>query len=375
MLLRVDADVSHTNKSGVAALDIAVGRSDPEVVRALLSNGAEATRATALAIAAMFGNYESAEALLDAGVRATALIPYGRNALMLAALFGRRNMVDLLVRRDADLNTADNFGTTPLMFAARGGHLEVVQRLLNHGAHVNTIAKDGNTAISIAAARGYVDTVKMLLNSGADTVNAERKTVLMIAVEGGHLELVENLLDRNINVNAADDSGWTALHGAASSGSPKLVRLLLDAGARADVLDEYFGATPLVFAARLGHTDVLKVMLEKDVDVDQRDRDGNTALMMATLWLKPQSVKVLLDAGADANAEKIEPHFLTGEEHAFTALWFAVSDGNLEITRMLLDAGANPNHVGTNNQSVAMLAQLEGHTEISRLLRLHGAVR
>jgi uncharacterized protein len=126
---------------------------------------------------------------------------------------------------------ADNvmtIGATPLVRAAKGGDTRAVKALLEKHADVDLATADGITPLIAAAGVGSRD------NDTRGRYKTEEDAIASVTL----------LLDAGADVNAADNRGQTALHGAAFWGWTKLVRLLADRGANVDVKDRR-GFTPL----------------------------------------------------------------------------------------------------------------------------------
>jgi ankyrin repeat protein len=87
----------------------------------------------------------------------------------------------------------------------------------------------------------------------------------------------------------------------------------------------------LMLAARDGKTDTVKALIEAGADVNAKDRQGKTALVVASEKGHLDSVKILLDNGADVNAKT---------KDGCTALMFAENIGHREVVRILKEAGA-----------------------------------
>ncbi len=118
------------------------------------------------------------------------------------------------------------------------------------------------------------------------------------AVEAGQEDQVEELLKQDIDVNERAEAGWTALLYASAQGYPRIVRLLLDAGANPNV-GNVNRITPLMYGARYGNIEVCKLLLEHGANTDLQDIYGGTALMVATAYGHADVADKLLDAGAN----------------------------------------------------------------------------
>ena len=153
------------------------------------------------------------------------------------------------------------------------------------------------------------------------------------AVENGQETLVKFLVFAGADPNGLDDSGWTALSRAASSGDLRAAKLLLAAGTDVNVQGSN-GGTPLMSAIDGSHEDLVRVFLEAGAKVNARDVEGWTPLMTAALYDNSGLVKDLLEAGAEVSAKN---------NSRATALSLAAFQGHAETVRMLLEAGADVN--------------------------------
>ena len=108
-------------------------------------------------------------------------------------------------------------GWTCLMTAACNGHLDICRLLIDKGAQVEAINSIGWTPLHQAARYGYVGIVRLLCDRGADVEardNDDRRP-LHLAAYWGHISVVKELIEeRNAEINARDDVGWTALRDA-----------------------------------------------------------------------------------------------------------------------------------------------------------------
>lgn len=92
----------------------------------------------------------------------------GWTALMIAAHDNQPDIVRVLLTHGANVNTTNREGETALIYAADNNHLAIVQMLLEHGAAIDKKSKLGWTALTYAAAKGHRHTVEALLSKGAD---------------------------------------------------------------------------------------------------------------------------------------------------------------------------------------------------------------
>jgi ankyrin repeat protein len=145
---------------------------------------------------------------------------------------------------------------------------------------------------------------------------------------------VKKLLAAGSDVNAAEADGTSALLWAAHQGSPELVSVLLGAGADPNAANN-FGVTPLLEASRYGDAATVKALLDGGADVAGAAREGETPLMAAARAGSVEAVKLLVERGADVNAaESLQEQ---------TALMWAAAEGHVEVVGALLDAKADPN--------------------------------
>jgi hypothetical protein len=145
------------------------------------------------------------------------------------------------------------------------------------------------------------------------------------AVEAGKTEVVEDLIKQDVDVNESAEFGWTALLYASAQGYPRIVQLLLDAGANPDIGNVH-GVTPLMYGARYGNIEVCTLLLENGANPNLQDKYGMTALMVATGLGFADVGKKLLKAGADASIK---------DRNGMTALDFAYKHKQGPIAKIL----------------------------------------
>jgi ankyrin repeat protein len=287
------------SEHGQTSLMWAVSERHPEVVDVLVEHSADVrSRSTGgftpLLFAARAGDVDSARILLAAGADVNETAPDGSSPLLVASASlvattasdyrlvaspsGHEALAMLLLATGADPAKADNIsGSTPLHAAVETGRLELLKGLLSHGANPNVrLVKGppplrgdvysraglaGATPFWLAAKAGNVGIMRALVAAGADPqlATANETTPLMAAAgigqpnetrtpaESRALEAVKLTMELGANVNATNQAGQTALHGAANIGADKIIQFLVEHGGRLDVQDK-LGRTPLTLA-------------------------------------------------------------------------------------------------------------------------------
>ncbi|CAM9381361.1 unnamed protein product [Ectocarpus sp. 13 AM-2016] len=141
---------------------------------------------------------------------------------------------------------------------------------------------------------------------------------------------------------------WMDLHQAAAQGMVKRTSTLLSRPlANVDQRDND-GFTPLIVAAQEGHHNVVRVLLEHGAQISMASYAGCTALIMTAIHGQPAVATALLDAGADVN---------TSDINGCTALYCAANHGHLSVAKILLENGAQPS-LGTSTSSKSLFVQI-----------------
>ena len=310
---------------------------------------------------------------------------------------------------------------SPVADAAMRGDTEAVRSLLREGTDVNAAQGDGMTALHWAAERGDVELTEMLLYAGANKEAVTRLgdyTPLHLASKASHAPVIETLLEAGSDANAATTTGGaTPLHFAAASGSADGVAALLDHGAEVNAQESSRGQTPLMFAAALNRVAALNVLLQRGADaaittsvvdlqeLQEADRAAGQrrqeviaafqteqAGQQETWRPSPSQVQAAVRAARrqpprdDGTAEEDSVDFeeaqptalsyaqLVGRQGGLTALIHAVREGHVESAMVLLDAGADVNHVSDGDHtSPILMAMINGHFDQGLLLLERGA--
>ena len=419
-LLAAGADVNAAaaDKYGTSALAAAIMHQDPNLVSSIVKAGAMRMKmkmttspryceVTALAAATATRDVDTVRILL---LTAPGTIPVDSAALQAAVANDDIELLRILLaaRVNSNSHRERNYGFSALCTAVLNERHELAQILLasqidpnihpldatwfmrylpktREWIYTNRHASPWNLAIQSKNLR----LVRIFLEAGADPNHTSRwrtcrKPYLWVAIEQGHIPLMQMLLQAGADVNFELDpnvhgkntpAGYhayggteTALGYVAYKGQTDNVRLLLKAGARPNTPAQgRFSRTALQAAAERGHEDVVDILIEAGADVNAPPSSygGVTALQAAAIKGFLRMARVLIEAGADVNAA-------AAKKEGRTALTGAAECGRIDMLQYLLDNGASIDGPGRAQYDSAIhLAARDGHLSACNLLKSH----
>ena len=240
--------------------------------------------------------------------------------------------------------------------------LNEASKLLSKGANVNhphkAMGDEGNevagTPLMAAAANGE--------NGGSSLLYDLMPSHLVLLLPGNQ-EMVKLLINRKADVNLPDPCGnWRPIHGAALTGRVSMIELLISKGARLDVWTKT-GWQPLHFACHHGQKDAAICLLNHGADINACDETGWTPLLRAVNMKYIDIVRMLLSRGADPNSPTNQE-----EGNGKTALHMCAEGGELELCKVLVEAGAKLDVHDLSSQTSIELAARKGHYEVVKFL-------
>ena len=190
-------------------------------------------------------------------------------SLHAAAAAGDMAAAERLIASGADLDARDSNRRTPLHVAGHGGHHAMARLLMDKGADANALDAQQYDLVTIAAVRDDARMVELAIaggNSAKNVTSPYNGTALIAAAHLGHVDPVRVLIDAGAPLDHVNNLGWTALLEAVilGDGGPRhaeIVRLLLAAGARADIGDRA-GVTALDHARSRGQSQIVPMLEE-----------------------------------------------------------------------------------------------------------------
>ena len=354
-------------------------------------------------------NTEVVKSAIDSGFDLNMQIEDNYRLIMLAASCGNIEIVKLLVEAGADINVYD-CGETALTYAAGSCDREIYDYLYSVAS--DEIRRHGD--------RYAGNKMRYALIRRERKANQEAETFINAALFG-NLERVQSAIRRKkVDINAIGSDGKTALMYAAREHRVSIVKVLLEAGANPDLIndrendgvgeglsalmyvvdsrwqhDDYAvllklfkkaradlnlqqseGYTALMLAAKNGYLLAVRELLYVGVDLNIRDNKGNTALMLAQRCFQPDSayehINHLLKSYKAIKPKYSEVIQLLKDKNAFQVgmenieLIFAAETNNVDRLKSLIATGANVNH--ECNGTPLWCATFANHYEIVRLL-------
>jgi uncharacterized protein len=343
LLLTHGADVNAKGtERGQTALMWAVAEKHSEVARLLIDHGADVNARstsgfTPLLFAAQQGDLDSARMLLEARANVNEASPEDGSPLVVATHSGHEALALFLLEKGADPNATDAYGITAMHYAllkglarvsgvrpiSGAGYLyrpnmpELIKALLEHGANPNArVAKFppmpntrqfkaidltpvDATPFLLAAASYDAPIMRLLAAHGADPSLTDRAKNTPLIMAAGFAEGITHAVDRpqqddkdaleavraavelGADVNATNDIGDTAIHGAAYVGADDIIQFLAEKGAKVDT-ENVYGQTAWTIAA-----EVMTAGLAKDKDLRPRNSHKNSAELLIKLGAKP----------------------------------------------------------------------------------------
>lgn len=347
LLLRYGADVNQKDINGISPTTLAYNLNDTIAVRTLQNTPPITLQKETLFKAASDGNLHALTQAIEHIDDLFLKNGVNQNLLHLAVYSGNIKLISYLLNKQLNIDETDEFGNTPLIIAAQ--HLNryaVLEYLISRNATLDHKNGSGATALTLALYYGYAKNAQLLLDSGAN----------IYIHDGIHtpLTLVHNAI---INYPEQADA------------FRKMETQLLVRGNHVDIPSKHLNWTPLIHTATRvpdeANSKHLKLLIELGANINYKDINQRTALMLAASMGRDDAVEILLNNYADADYIDV---------YGWSALMLAVYYNQYDIVISLLEYGADPNLTSDKGLNALAIAQQHNRQRIIMVLLEFGAI-
>ncbi|CAG5074072.1 Similar to ANK1: Ankyrin-1 (Homo sapiens) [Cotesia congregata] len=326
------------DNSKVTSLHFAVRFNQIEIVKILLQSKTELSFKELIHLAVLNNSKDVVEFLVHC-----CLSNENQTPLHIAAKNGYAELTQYLISLQPDVNCRSDGEVTPLLDAAVYGHVETVKILLSNNADVNIGSNKGTTALHVAAQYGHEEVVKVLLEN----------------VFNGYPEIVQLLLEKKALDIPYEESGNSAVHLAAMNGNIEVMRLLFRQKGQLKKRN-VFHENPLYLAARYGHLEVVKFLVERGATCNNSNECRNYNPLHACAYANhPEVAKFFISQKVDLDARTKE---------FSTPISIAAFGGSYEIVKLLVEAGCNFNVKNARGVTPLHSAIMRSHLKVAEYL-------
>ena len=309
---------------------------------------------TPLHMAAAYDSVEIVKMLISNGANIESKMVKGFTPLHYAAEGNSTKVLNLLINNKANLNAKGNKGETPLHNASAAGNKEIAELLIKSGADINSEDNDGATPLFFATWHRRTETAFVLQKHGGEIRKLKSKDT-----KPSYYIQMKNCVADNLLLQAVFDRNTDEINNAINNGENiNLIGKL--------------GYTPIKVAILCGYEDIVRFLIKKGVNINQKDGVSNplfslssgTPLRTALTGNNKPIAKILIENGADVHGK---------DEFGITPLHVAVMQQELyEVVELLIKKGVNINARNNGKVTPLGMAIMFNRKETATLLRKHG---
>lgn len=257
---------------------------------------------TPLIYACSYGDIDIAKLLVKYKADPAYTADDGSSALICALAQGYLDVATFLLSRPGVFVNNEDNKLQPLYLPVQEGKYDAIKFLLKKKADPNLSSKD-NVVLFLAAQEKNVKIVELLLKYGADPNKGNIKngtTPLFVAIQNWSTPIIRALLRAKSDVDHKNKNGLSPIQLAMNIESVDILELLVQHTSCIDkVYDSSPDTTPLLFAIDVDSSDMINIVLRCKADVNKANSQGTTPLLMAAEFGDVETVRRLIDAGAN----------------------------------------------------------------------------
>lgn len=405
ILIKHGINVNIEDNFGKTVLSEAVERGDGMMIRFLLDNGASldfinSSGRTIIQDVALEENFKVFEILMTHNPNLNIIDNYGRTVLFDAVMGGNINIVREVINNIENPNILDNDGQTALFSSVLKEDLEVAKFLVENGVDVNITDESRENILFNAITLGAqnIDFIELLIDNGiklniknkdGETILDEILKILSIVkdpnqkIEGkyklvrkdrDYLKLTSVLIDNGLAINRVDSKGKTILQKEVERENYETIEFLLASGTDINCEDK-LGKTVLFHAILKGYSNIhmIEYLIERDADIDHRDVNDRTIIddLIEIILIqennKKPSSRILFNLPSEEDYFALlkrmlinKPKINIPRHDGRTTIFDVVVYNNLELIKMLLNAGADLNIVDNERHTPLSIMVDEG---------------
>jgi len=291
----------------------------------------------------------------------------GNNSLMYACSYGDLNKVKYLVKKGINLNAVNSKGETALMCSVKSCNLDIVKYLLKHKADPNIVNGKHQNALVLGFLKIYesekiveyknLGIIKLLIEHGSDPnlpIDEKGNSILMYLIMKDDFSMIKYLLkvSKTVNLNQRNHLGYTAFAYALKCNNFEIIDYFIN-NKFVDLHSEDDYGNDMIMYSTCGQSGLsieqYKKMIKSldDEIIDHRNHNGETYLIMATKVNHERFINILLDRGVQVNLQDSEGN---------TALHYAAVQGNTKTIKILLNHQAKLEIMNNKNETPLMVA-------------------